>query len=86
MPNSSGVETKVTAASLSAAVSGAIIWALSTYAFKGNSVPDGLVSLIYVAIPAVCAYAAGWLAPHTPRPAPPPPAPPSNVTVTPPVA
>ena len=74
------VETKVTAGSLAAALSGAIIWALQTYAFKGNDVPAGLVSLIYVAIPAICAYAAGYLAPHTPRPAPAPPA--RNVTTT----
>ena len=74
------METKVTAGSLAAALSGAAIWALSTYVFKGSSVPDGLVSLIYVAIPAVCAYAAGWLAPHTPRPAPAPQR--ANVTTT----
>jgi len=74
------VETKVTAGSLAAALSGAIIWALQTYVFKGNDVPDGLVSLIYVAIPAVCAYAAGYLAPHSPRPVPAPQR--ANVTTT----
>jgi len=77
------VETKVTAGSLAAALSGAIIWALQTYAFKGNDVPAGLVSLIYVAIPGVLAFAAGYYTRHTPRPAPAPTAP-ASVTVTPP--
>jgi hypothetical protein len=62
------VETKVQAASLAAAVSGAVLWALQVYAFKGNAVPAGLVSLIDLAVPAVLAAAAGYLAPHTPRP------------------
>jgi hypothetical protein len=62
------VETKVQAASLAAAVSGAVLWALQVYAFKGGAVPAGLVSLIDLAVPAVLAAAAGYLAPHTPRP------------------
>ena len=36
--------------------------------FKGSSVPAGLVSLIYVAIPGVLALAAGYCAKHTHRP------------------
>jgi len=63
------VETKVQAASLSAAAAGAVLWALQTYVFKGNDVPAGLVSLIDVVVPAVLAAVAGYLAPHTPRPA-----------------
>ena len=78
------VESKVTAASSAAAVSGVVLWALQTYAFKGGAVPAGLVSLVDVAVPAVCALAAGYFAPHTPRPAAPVPAPASNVTLTPP--
>ena len=69
MPNGR-IETKVQAASLSAAVAGAVLWALTVYVFKGGTVPPGLVSLIDVAVPAVLAAAAGYLAPHTPRPAP----------------
>ena len=65
------VEVKVQAASLAAAVSGVVLWALQTYAFKGNAVPPGLVSLVDVAVPAVLAAAAGWAAPHTPRDVPP---------------
>jgi hypothetical protein len=78
------VETKVQAASLSAAAAGAVLWALQTYVFKGNDVPAGLVSLIDVVVPAVLAAAAGYLAPHTPRPPAAAPTAPSNVTVTPP--
>jgi hypothetical protein len=63
----SRVETKVQASSLAAAVSGAALWALSSYMFKGGDVPAGLVSLIDVAVPAVLAAVAGYLAPHTPR-------------------
>jgi hypothetical protein len=66
----SRVETKVQASSLAAAVSGAALWALSSYVFKGGDVPAGLVSLIDVVVPAVLAAVAGYLAPHTPRPAP----------------
>jgi hypothetical protein len=77
------VETKVTAASLAAAVSGVALWALQAYVFKGGDVPAGLVSLIDVAVPAVLAAAAGYFAPHTPRPAPPAAsAQSSNVTMT----
>jgi hypothetical protein len=78
----SRVETKVTAASLAAAVSGVALWALSTYVFKGGDVPAGLVSLIDVAVPAVLAAAAGYFAPHTPRPSPPAATLPGNVTIT----
>ena len=81
------VETKVQAGSLAAAVSGAVIWALQEYVFKGSDVPPGLVSLIYVAIPGLLALAAGYYAKHTPRPdLAPPPAQPPSVTVTPPAA
>jgi hypothetical protein len=61
------VSPKVQAASLTAAVSGAALWLLSHYVFRG-SVPDGIASMVYIAVPGVLAYAAGWLAPHQPRP------------------
>jgi hypothetical protein len=60
------VETKVTAASLSAAVAGVALWALSTWVFKSGT-PDGVVSLVYLLVPAVIAGAGGYLAPHTHR-------------------
>jgi len=81
-----GIEAKVQASTLAAAVAGVILWILQTYVFKGSSVPGGLVSLVDAATPAVCAAIAGYLAPHTPRPAPAAPAQPSNVTLTPPPA
>jgi hypothetical protein len=77
------VEKKVSAASLSSAVAGVVLYLLQTYAFK-SAVPPGIESLVYLAVPAVLAFGAGWLAPHTPRPVPAPPPPPSAVTVLPP--
>jgi len=79
------VETKVQAGSLAAGAAGVALWALQTWAFKGNAVPAGLQSLVDVIVPAVCAAVAGYLAPHTPRPAPPSPQP-LSVTTTPPAA
>jgi len=80
------VETKVQAGGLAAAVAGAVLWALQTYVFKGSAVPDGVVSLVYAIVPALCAVAAGYLAPHTPRTPPAPSHQPKNVTITPPAA
>jgi drug/metabolite transporter (DMT)-like permease len=64
------VETKVTASTTAAALSGMILWVLGKYVFKGD-VPDVFASWIYIVVPGALAYAAGWLAPHTPRPVPP---------------
>jgi hypothetical protein len=77
------VETKVQASTAVAAVSGLALWALGRYVFKG-SVPDVVASWIYVIVPGVLTFAAGYLAKHTPRPAAALPVVPSNVTVTPP--
>src|SRR6266568_7768691 len=60
------VAPKTSAACASAAVSGAVLYVLQTYAFKG-AVPDGIASLIYVAVPGVVAFAAAWAAPHQDR-------------------
>ena len=85
-------EPKVQAASVTAAVSGAVLYLLQRYVFKG-AVPDGIASLVYVAVPGVLAYAAGWLAPHQvrqpltftrPLVPEPPAADPGNVTLKPP--
>lgn len=75
------VETKVKASTTAAAVSGLALWALGRYVFK-SAVPDVVASWVYVIVPGLLALAAGYLAPHTPRPAAPaapvlaPPAPP----------
>ncbi len=81
-------EPKVQAASVTAAVSGAVLYLLQHYVFKGD-VPDGVASMVYIAVPGVLAYAAGWLAPHQDRPQPQaaltplgPPVTSGNVTVT----
>lgn len=64
------IEAKVQAAGVAGAAAGVVLWVLQTYAFKGNSVPPGLVSLVDVAVPGILALAGGYLAPHTPRPVP----------------
>ena len=63
------VEAKTQAAGVAGVVSGALIWILQTYVFKG-AVDPGLVSLIYAAVPGVLAFGAAYLAPHTSRPIP----------------
>ncbi|HXJ26378.1 MAG TPA: hypothetical protein VNH17_11785 [Streptosporangiaceae bacterium] len=65
------VETKVQASTAAAAVSGLALWALGTYVFKG-SVPDVVTSWVYVIVPSVITFAAGYLAKHTVRPGDPP--------------
>ena len=76
------VEPKVQVAGVTAAVSGAALWVLSTYVFKG-SVPDGIASMIYVATPGVLAFVAAYFAPHQHRdPAPALVLPSSSVSLT----
>jgi hypothetical protein len=78
------VETKVKASTAAAALSGLALWALSRYVFRGD-VPDVVVSWVDAIIPAALAFAAGYLAKHTVRPADPP-APPEMPTPAVPVA
>lgn len=61
------VEKKVQASTGAAAVSGLVLWVLGTYVFKGT-VPDAVTTVVYVLVPAATAFAAGYLARHTPRP------------------
>lgn len=80
------VETKVKASTAAAAVSGVALWALGRYVFRG-AVPDVVASWVYVIVPGLLAWGAGYLAPHTPRPdvphpgalAPAPPVPPAGM-------
>jgi hypothetical protein len=65
------VETKVKASTAAAALSGLALWALGRYVFRGE-VPDVVVSWVYVIIPAVLAFGAGYAARHTARPGDPP--------------
>ena len=77
------VSPKTQAAGLAGAVSGAALYLLQTYVFKGT-VPGGVASLIYAAMPGVIAFAAAYLAPHQDRPIVTVVQPlPSNVTVVP---
>jgi hypothetical protein len=60
------IETKVTASTGAAAVSGLALWSLGHYVFKGG-VPDVVASWIYVLVPGALTFGAGYLARHTPR-------------------
>ena len=62
------LEPKTQAAGLAGTVAGIGVWLLQTYAFKGNAVPAGLVSLIYAFVPGLLALGAAYLAPHQVRP------------------
>ena len=64
---SAPVEPKAQAGGIAAAVSGAVLWLLGHYVFKGT-VPDGVASMIYIAVPGIVAFAAAYLAPHQVRP------------------
>ena len=77
------VEAKVQASTAAAAVSGLALWTLGHYVFK-TGVPDVVASWVYVIVPGVITFGAGYLAKHTPRAAAAQPVAPSNVTVTPP--
>jgi drug/metabolite transporter (DMT)-like permease len=63
-------EAKVKASTTAAAISGMTLWVLGKYVFKGD-VPDVLASWVYVIVPGLLAWAAGYWAPHTYRPPPP---------------
>jgi hypothetical protein len=65
------VETKVQASTGAAAISGLALYVLGRYVFKGD-VPDVIVSWVYVLVPGVLAFGAGYLARHSPRPPVPP--------------
>ena len=64
------IAAKTQAAGASAAVAGAALYLLSTYVFKGT-VPAGVQSLIYAAVPGLVAFVAAYMAPHQYRPVPP---------------
>lgn len=67
------VETKVQASTGAAAVSGLALFLLGRYVFKGSGVPDVVASWVYVLVPGVITFAAGYLARHTSVPVIPPP-------------
>jgi hypothetical protein len=66
------VETKVQASTAAAALSGLALFALGRYVFKG-AVPDVVASWVYVIVPSVITFGAGYLARHTVRAVDPPP-------------
>jgi hypothetical protein len=72
------IERKVTASTGAAAASGLILWILGAYVFRGG-VPDVIVSWVYVLVPGILAFGAGYLAKHTPRPPAVPPRPPKTL-------
>ena len=60
------VEPKVQAAGVTAAASGAALWLLSKYVFKG-AVPSDVASMVYIAMPGVLAFAVAYFVPHQHR-------------------
>lgn len=70
-PTASGgkapVETKVTAATVASALTGLVLWLLGRYVFGDEAIPDAVVAIIAIGVPGIVTFAAGWLAPHTPR-------------------
>ena len=61
------IEVKVSAATIASAVSGLGLWALQTYVFR-TDVPLPVIAAVQVVVPAIVTFAAGYMAPHTPRP------------------
>lgn len=60
------IERKVQASTGVAAVSGMVLWVLGKYVFKG-AVPDVLASWVYVLVPGLLTFAAGYYTKHTSR-------------------
>ena len=60
------VESKVSAATVAAAVSSLVVWILQSYVFRGE-VPFPVAAAVQVGVPALATLAASWLAPHTHR-------------------
>ena len=85
------IETKVAAGSFTGIITGLLTWALVAYvpAFRAG-LPPPVAALIPWAVAWLAHSAAGYMAPHTPRPAPvssaPTVRPTGSVTITPPAA
>jgi hypothetical protein len=62
------VHPKVKAGSAAAAAAGVIVWLLGRYVLHGR-VDAALTAEIYAAVPAVLAFAAGWVTPARKPPA-----------------
>ncbi|MBT2213451.1 hypothetical protein [Actinomadura sp. NEAU-AAG7] len=61
------VEAKVTAAASGAALAGLVVTLMGEHVFNGD-VPQAVTDVVYVVVPALVAFAAGWWTRHTPRP------------------
>lgn len=64
-PTNNKIETKVIAGAVTAAVTAFILWLLESY-FK-TPMPAPVQDLVYVLVPAILAFAAGYFAPPTDR-------------------
>lgn len=66
------VEPKVKAAAagapVGATVAALVLWLLDEYVFRAGPVPGPVAAVVALALPALVALAAGYLAPHMPRP------------------
>lgn len=60
------IETKVTAATAGAVVASFALWLLEILVFKGT-VPVPVQGMVFLVIPLIVTFAAGWFAPHVSR-------------------
>ncbi len=60
------VAAKVTAATIGAAVAGFVLWLLGEYVFDGNDIPAAVEALVMLVVPAVAAFASGYVKPRSP--------------------
>lgn len=68
MPSSSApVETKVTAATITAAVVPFVLWLLAEYAFPDDEVPAPVTGVVVLLVTGLATFFAGYSARHTPR-------------------
>ena len=64
---SAPVESKVTAATIAAALTTFVLWLLAEYVFDAD-VPTAVAGIVAVVVPGVVTFIAGYSAKHTRRP------------------
>jgi hypothetical protein len=66
--SSGPVEMKVKTATLGGALAAVVLWALDTYVFKTDAVPEAVELAVDVIVVSLVTFISGYLAKHTPRP------------------
>lgn len=64
VPGEPQIERKVTTATITTAVTSAVIWVLATYVFKGE-VSDEVKLVVGIVVPAVITFAVSYKTKHT---------------------